>query len=384
MLRTSLLSLALAFGALPAAAQTIDTAASSALVVDYETGAVLLSKNAEVPLPPASMSKLMTLNMLFEALASGRLGLDDTFRVSTRAWQMKGSSMFLREGEQVKIIDLIRGIIIHSGNDACVVVAEGLAGSEEAFARQMTERARELGMEDSVFTNSTGWPHPGQRMSARDLVFLGDRMVREFPQFYPYFVETEFTWDGITQQNRNPLLYMNVGGDGLKTGHTEEAGFGLVGSAAQGERRIMFMISGLETSRDRSVEAERITSWSFREFETRGLFDEGVRIAEANVWIGDRPTVGLVANGPVRATLPRADRDETVAHIVYNGPIEAPIAAGQHLADLVIDAPHVEPVTVPLYAEEDVAEGGFVTRFTAASGLLIEDLLEMAAAAAAE
>ncbi|MEL6600398.1 MAG: D-alanyl-D-alanine carboxypeptidase family protein [Pseudomonadota bacterium] len=384
MLRTSLLSLALAFGALPAAAQTIDTAASSALVVDYETGAVLLSKNAEVPLPPASMSKLMTLNMLFEALASGRLGLDDTFRVSTRAWQMKGSSMFLREGEQVKIIDLIRGIIIHSGNDACVVVAEGLAGSEEAFARQMTERARELGMEDSVFTNSTGWPHPGQRMSARDLVFLGDRMVREFPQFYPYFVETDFTWDGITQQNRNPLLYMNVGGDGLKTGHTEEAGFGLVGSAAQGERRIMFMISGLETSRDRSVEAERITSWSFREFETRVLFDEGVRIAEANVWIGDRPTVGLVANGPVRATLPRADRDETVAHIVYNGPIEAPIAAGQHLADLVIDAPHVEPVTVPLYAEEDVAEGGFVTRFTAASGLLIEDLLEMAATAAAE
>ncbi|MEL6126416.1 MAG: D-alanyl-D-alanine carboxypeptidase family protein [Pseudomonadota bacterium] len=384
MLRTSLLSLALAFGALPTAAQTIDTAASSALVVDYETGAVLLSKNAEVPLPPASMSKLMTLNMLFEALASGRLGLDDTFRVSTRAWQMKGSSMFLREGEQVKIIDLIRGIIIHSGNDACVVVAEGLAGSEEAFARQMTERARELGMEDSVFTNSTGWPHPGQRMSARDLVFLGDRMVREFPQFYPYFVETEFTWDGITQQNRNPLLYMNVGGDGLKTGHTEEAGFGLVGSAAQGERRIMFMISGLETSRDRSVEAERITSWSFREFETRVLFDEGVRIAEANVWIGDRPTVGLVANGPVRATLPRADRDETVAHIVYNGPIEAPIAAGQHLADLVIDAPHVEPVTVPLYAEEDVAEGGFVTRFTAASGLLIEDLLEMAATAAAE
>ncbi|MEL6678290.1 MAG: D-alanyl-D-alanine carboxypeptidase family protein [Pseudomonadota bacterium] len=384
MLRPALVSLTFALVALPAQAQTIDTAASSALVVDYQTGAVLLSKNADVPLPPASMSKLMTLNMLFEALASGRLGLDDTFRVSTRAWQMGGSSMFLREGEQVKIIDLIRGIIIHSGNDACVVVAEGLAGSEEAFARRMTERARELGMEDSVFTNSTGWPHPGQRMSAEDLVFLGDRMVREFPQFYPYFVETEFTWDGITQQNRNPLLYMNVGGDGLKTGHTEEAGFGLVGSAAQGDRRIVFLISGLETSRDRSVESERITSWAFREFETRVLFDEGTRIAEADVWIGERPTVGLVADGPVLATLPRADRDETVARIVYDGPVQAPITAGQHLADLIIEAAHVEPITVPLYAEEAVAEGGFVTRFTAASGLLIEDLLEMAADAATE
>jgi len=241
----------------PLSAAAFDSKARALYVIDYETGVVLLEKNAQTALPPASMSKLMTLYMLFEALKDGRLGLTQTFPVSTKAWQMGGSKMFLREGDNVSIENLLRGIIVQSGNDACIVVAEGLAGSEAEFANRMTMRARQIGLENSTFANSTGWPNPDHRMSAADLVTLANLMIRDFPEYYSYFAERSFTWEGIEQENRNPLLAADIGADGLKTGHTEEAGYGLVGSAIQNERRIVFMISGLSSAAERAQETQQ-------------------------------------------------------------------------------------------------------------------------------
>jgi serine-type D-Ala-D-Ala carboxypeptidase (penicillin-binding protein 5/6) len=255
MLRLALALLA-ALVALPV--QAFDTRATAAWVFDATTDTVLLDKNAQVPLPPASMSKLMTLNMLFEALADGRVTMDTTFAVSTRAREMGGSTMFLNEQDRPTARDLIHGIIINSGNDACVVVAEGLAGTEEAFAAQMTERARALGMTQSVFANSSGWPDPRHRMSMHDLGIVAVRLIEEFPEEYRIFSETEFNYADRSEANRfnrNPLLDLGIGADGLKTGHTSEAGYGLVGSAKQGDRRVVFVITGLESDVARAEEA---------------------------------------------------------------------------------------------------------------------------------
>ncbi|WP_198670748.1 D-alanyl-D-alanine carboxypeptidase family protein [Oceanicella sp. SM1341] len=358
-------------------ALALDTSARAAYMVDFDTGAVLLSKEADVAMPPASMSKLMTLNMLFEALADGRLSLDDRFRVSEKAWQMGGSKMFVREGERVRIADLIRGIIVQSGNDACVVVAEGLAGSEEAFAQRMTERAHELGMTDSTFTNASGWPHPGQRMSAHDLVTLARRIISEFPQFYPYFAETEFEWNGVSQKNRNPLLYLNIGADGLKTGHTQEAGYGLVGSAVRGTQRIVFMLTGLDSVTKREEEAERLTSWAFREFSNRELFEAGEELAEAKVWLGAQSSVPMVTGKDILATLPFGTGDEVKVSVVYDGPIPAPIEEGQEIGRLLIEAPGLEPVTEPLFAGHAVPEGGYITRMEVTALTLLDKVVDM-------
>lgn len=347
-------------------ANALDTAARSAMVVDMSSGAVLLEKNVDAPLPPASMSKLMTLNMVFEALQQGRLSLDEKFRVSVKAWKMGGSKMFVREGDRIRIEDLIRGVIIHSGNDACVVLAEGLAGSEDAFAKRMTDRALELGMKNSTFANATGWPHPNHRMSARDLIFLSQRMIEEFPEYYHYFAETDFTWDKIKQNNRNPLLYLNIGADGLKTGHTEEAGYGLVGSAIRGDRRIAFIISGLDSSKSRSVESERLTTWAFREFKTGKIANAGQIVGEAEVWIGDADTVPLAPKDDVIATAPFGELDKMKVTVRYDGPIEAPIALGQPIAELIVESPGLPAVSTPLVAAAAVERGGLISRVTAA------------------
>lgn len=354
-------------------AGALDTAARAAMVVDMSSGAVLLEKNADTPIPPASMSKLMTLNMVFEALQQGRLSLDERFRVSVKAWQMGGSRMFVREGDRIRVEDLIRGVIIHSGNDACVVLAEGLAGSEEAFAQRMTERGRELGMSGSVFANSTGWPHPDQVMTARDLIFLTRRMVEEFPEYYHYFAETEFTWDGVTQKNRNPLLYLDIGADGLKTGHTEEAGYGLVGSALRGDRRVAFIITGLGSQRERSVEAERLVTWAFREFRTDRIAAAGQIVGEAEVWIGAEDTVPLAPARDVIATAPFGALDQMTVSVRYDGPIEAPINLGQPIAELVVEAPDLPPVSTPLVAAKAVDRGGVIARVAAAVELLLAE-----------
>jgi D-alanyl-D-alanine carboxypeptidase (penicillin-binding protein 5/6) len=336
------------------------------MVVDMSSGAVLLEKNVDAPLPPASMSKLMTLNMVFEALQQGRLSLDEKFRVSVKAWKMGGSKMFVREGDRIRIEDLIRGVIIHSGNDACVVLAEGLAGSEDAFAKRMTDRALELGMKNSTFANATGWPHPKHRMSARDLIFLSQRMIEEFPEYYHYFAETDFTWDKIKQNNRNPLLYLDIGADGLKTGHTEEAGYGLVGSAIRGDRRIAFIISSLDSSKSRSVESERLTTWAFREFKTGKIANAGQIVGEAEVWIGDADTVPLAPKDDVIATAPFGELDKMKVTVRYDGPIEAPIALGQPIAELIVESPGLPAVSTPLVAAAAVERGGLISRVTAA------------------
>ncbi|QIK41525.1 D-alanyl-D-alanine carboxypeptidase family protein [Pontivivens nitratireducens] len=361
--------LVFAFAA-PISAQTLDTSATAALVVDYDTGAVLLEKNADTPIPPASMSKLMTLNMLFEAIEEGRVDMDDTFPVSANAHGYPGSTMFLETRHDPTVRDLIRGIVVLSGNDACIVVAEHLAGSEGAFASRMTERARELGMDGSTFANATGWPAESHRMSARDLVFLARRMMDEFGEYYPFFAEREFTWNGITQPNRNPLLYSSIAGDGLKTGHTEEAGYGLVGSAVRDGRRIIFMVTGLDSTETRTNESERIAAWAFREFENVTFFDGETPVAQADVWLGEDKQVDLIAGEDIVATLPRGQADEATARVVYDGPVPAPIQAGQHIADLLIETPGVGTMTIPLLARSDVAEGGPMTRIVSSTGLL--------------
>jgi D-alanyl-D-alanine carboxypeptidase (penicillin-binding protein 5/6) len=379
-LRLVLSCLALVLAALPARA--FETAASAAWVYDMTTGTVLMDKNADEPLPPASMSKLMTINMLFEALKDGRVTMDTQFAVSSRAKAMGGSTMFLQETDRPTVNELIHGMIINSGNDACVVVAEGLAGTEEAFAAQMTERAKALGMTASTFTNASGWPDPGHRMSMRDLGILGKRLIEDFPEYYPIFSETEFNFMDrapANARNRNPLLELGVGADGLKTGHTSEAGYGLVGSAKQGDRRIIFAITGLPTDDARAEEAERIVGWAFRQFSEKTVAKGGVRVAEAEVHMGAAETVGLVPAEDVKLLVPALVQDSVTAEVVYNGPLIAPVMKGTAVAELIVHSPDLPDRRVPLVAETDVGKAGFVKRLTTAAGALYDRYLGAAA-----
>ncbi len=354
-------------------AQAFETQASAAWVYDVTTHTVLMDKNADQSLPPASMSKLMTINMLFEALRDGRVTMDTTFPVSTRAREMGGSTMFLNEQDRPTVSDLIHGIIVNSGNDACVVVAEGLAGTEEAFAAQMTERAKALGMTGSNFTNASGWPDPAHRMSMKDLGIIGLRLIEEFPEHYPIFAMTEFNFADRAPDNRfnrNPLLKLNIGADGLKTGHTVEAGYGLVGSAKQGDRRIVFAITGLASETARAEEAEKIVNWAFRQFSMKTVAKAGVRVAEAEVFLGDAGTVGLVPAQDVTRLVPALVQGQMTAEVVYQGPLKAPIAKGQQVAELVIHMPDMPEARVPLVAEADIGKGGFMTRMLTAAQVL--------------
>lgn len=353
-----------------------DTAARSAWVYDMTTHTVLMDKNGNVAVPPASMSKLMTINMLFEALRDGRVTMDTTFAVSSRATAMTaagGSTMYLQEGDRPTVEELLHGMIVNSGNDACIVVAEGLAGSEEAFAAQMTERAHALGMDQSVFANASGWPDPNHRMSMRDLGLLGRRLIEEFPEYYPIFAETSFNYKDrapANANNRNPLLKLGIGADGLKTGHTAEAGYGLVGSVKQGERRIIFAFAGTADDKARAEEAERITSWAFRQFALKTLTKAGTRLAEAPVHLGEAETVGLVPAEDIRLLLPALAQGALKAEVVYQGPVAAPVAKGTVLAELVIEVPDLGTQRVPLVAESDVAKGGFMVRMKTAIKVL--------------
>lgn len=353
------------------AAQAIETTASSTIIVEVETGETLLEKDADAPMPPASMSKLMTLYMLFDRLKAGALSLDDKFRVSENAWRKGGaksgsSTMFLEPKKRVRVEDLIRGIIVQSGNDACIVVAESISGSEAAFATEMTEKARELGMSQSRFANSTGWPDPNHRMSPRDLALLAGRLIDDFPEYYHYFSELEFTYNGIRQTNRNPLLYKEMDADGLKTGHTEESGYGLVASAKRRERRLILVVNGLPSKRARSAEPERLLEWAFREFANYALFKAGDTVEEAEIWLGQTPRVPLVIKTNVHLTLPRKDRRKLDVRVRYQGPIPAPIQKGQEIAKLVISTPSKGVQEFPLVAGADVAQLGVVGRLWAA------------------
>jgi serine-type D-Ala-D-Ala carboxypeptidase (penicillin-binding protein 5/6) len=378
-LRLVLTLLAFTLAALPARA--FETAATAAWVYDMTTGTVLMDKNADQPLPPASMSKLMTINMLFEALKDGRVTMETTFAVSDRAVQMTrdgGSTMMLQHDDRPTVEELIHGMIINSGNDACVVVAEGLAGTEEAFAQQMTLRGPAIGLTHSTFMNSSGWPADGHRMSMRDLGILGKRLIEDFPDYYLIFAQTEYTYKGRSPDNRfnrNPLLDLGIGADGLKTGHTSEAGYGLVGSAKQGDRRIIFAITGLPSDQARAEEAERIVSWAFRQFSEKTVAKAGVRIAEAEVHLGDAETVGLVPAEDVRLLVPALVQGSVTAEVVYNGPLVAPVVKDSAVAELIIHAPDLPDRRVPLVAEADVGKAGFVKRVTTAGRVLYDQYL---------
>ncbi|QUJ77318.1 D-alanyl-D-alanine carboxypeptidase [Sulfitobacter albidus] len=365
---------ALALSATSLAAQGFETRATSAYVMDFNTGTVLLAKEADTPLPPASMSKLMTLYMAFEAIDAGILNLDQELPVSAAAQAYGGSTMFLQAGERVRVEDLLRGIIVLSGNDACVVLAEALAGTEAKFARRMTMRAQQLGMTNSTFTNSNGWPKAGHRMSMRDLGLLSARLIRDFPQYYPMFAEKEFLFDAKEAQNRfnrNPLLGLGIGADGLKTGHTQEAGYGLAGSAKQGDRRVIFVLSGLDTAQARAQEAEAVANWAFRQFAQTELGAAGTVIAQADVSVGAEKTVGMELAEDLSMLIPTNPIEPLQTEIVYDGPVQAPIAKGDQIGELIIRPEGLPEKRVPLVADRAIAPYGFVDRMLAAATHLI-------------
>ncbi len=376
MTRLAAACLSLILFCLPALA--FETKARAAYVLDQTTGTVLLAKNADEPLPPASMSKLMTLYMAFEALENGRFNLDDKLPVSAEAARYGGSTMFLQQGERVSVEDLIRGIIVLSGNDACVVIAEALSGTESKFARDMTMRAQQLGMTNSTFMNSNGWPKPGHRMSMRDLGLLANLLIRDFPQFYPMFAEQEFLFDpneASNRYNRNPLLKLGIGADGLKTGHTSEAGYGLVGSAKQGDRRVIFVISGLDSSEARAQESEAIVNWAFRQFSEKTIGTAGTRVTEAPVALGEVQTVGLELAEDLKLLIPQTVGGAGVeAEVIFNGPFRAPVEKGAEMGEMIITREDLPEVRVPLVTSDAVPAGGFMIKVTAAAMHLLERL----------
>ncbi|MGX9965181.1 D-alanyl-D-alanine carboxypeptidase family protein [Roseomonas sp. F4] len=346
----------------------LDTTARHAMIVDYDTGAILLEKAADDRMPPSSMSKLMTMYVVFELLKNGRLRLDQQLPVSERAWRMGGSKMFVEVGGSISVENLARGVIVQSGNDACIVLAEGISGSETQFAELMNETARRIGLRDSVFRNATGWPDPEHRMSCRDLAHLARRIIHDFPEYYSYYNERSFRWNDITQENRNPALSRVAGADGLKTGHTEEAGYGLTASAIRGGRRLILVVNGLPSMRARAEESERLFEWAFREFENVVVFRAADTVEEVPVYLGDRATVPLVAGRDLVLTLPRQWRRNLEVRVRYDSPVQAPVSKGQGIGTLLISGQGVPEMNVPLIAGADVDRLGLFPRIPAVIG----------------
>ena len=342
-------------------AQAIETKARNLILMDYDTGQYLYAKDAQKSIPPASMSKLMTVYMIFDKLADGSLSLDDEFKVSENAWRKGGaasggSTMFLPVNSTVRVEDLIKGIIIQSGNDACIAAAENISGSEEDFAKEMNKKASEIGLKNSHFANATGLPHPDHHMSVEDLAKLAQLIISKYPQFYHLFSQKEFTYHNIKQGNRNPLLYSMPYADGLKTGHTEEAGFCLTGSAKKGNRRLISVMTGLKSNKERSEEAEKIMSWGFREFDNYTILKKGGKIADIPVWYGSKNTVPMVVGEDVVRTLKKSKTDELKLTAEYNRPVRAPVAAGQKLGVIKAEIPGSGTLEIPLIAAENVGK----------------------------
>jgi len=350
-----------------AGAEPIELAARQALIMDANTGTVLLEKNADELMTPSSMSKLMTVYMVFLRLKEGSLKMTDQLPVTETAWKKhyktEGSLMFLPVNAMVRVDDLLRGVIIQSGNDACSVLAEGLAGSEEAFAEQATRKAREIGMTKSTFRNASGWPEPGHKMTAHDLAVLARRLILDFPDYYPIFAEKTFVYNNIKQDNRNPLIWQNIpGADGLKTGHTEEGGYGEVGSAIREGRRIIMVMNGMSSIRERAEESQRVIEWAFREFDDFSLFKAGDPVTDAEVWLGTSKSVPLVIGEDVTVTLPRMARHDMKVTAQFVGPLPSPVVKGTKIGTVVITAPGVQDISVPLLTGGDVDRLGFVGR----------------------
>jgi serine-type D-Ala-D-Ala carboxypeptidase (penicillin-binding protein 5/6) len=353
------------FFAVPALASIPESPAREAILLDVGTGTVLYEKHADQRTPTASMSKTITAYMVFEALKQGRLQLDQKIPISERAWKMQGSKSFVELGNSVKVEDLIRGMIIQSGNDATVALAEAVGGTEDGFASMATARAHELGMKESNFTNATGWPDPNHYSTARDLATLALHIMRDFPEYYHYYSEREFTYHGIKQQNRNPLLSMNIGADGLKTGHTAENGYGLIGSAIQNGRRLLLVVNGLPDEKARADEAARLMQWGFSATATYPLVKKGDVLDEATIWLGQSKTVPLVIGQDVTLSMSREARRALKAEVVLQEPVPAPVLAGQELGKLRMTMPDGQRLEYPLTAKESVSALGFVSRLKA-------------------
>ena len=360
-------------------AYSFETKAKAAYLIDLTSGAVLLSKNSDLPLPPASMSKLMTLYMTFEFIKAGKLSLDEKLPVSKTAANYTGSTMFLNPTDRVTVLDLIRGIIVLSGNDACAVLAEALSpdGTEAGFAKLMTQRAKQIGLKNSTFKNSNGWPASGHLMSVRDLGILAQKLIADFPEYYPMFAEQTYKFDGrspANTRNRNPLLGLGIGADGLKTGHTKEAGYGLVGSAEQDGRRIIFVLSGLNNLEDRAQEAETIVNWAFRQFTMEKFATDGSEIGNAKVWNGKSRDVSLVLENDLNVMIPVLSSSKPIFSIEYVGPIKAPITKGDKIAELLIKSEDLPETRHSLLAGNSVPRGGFFVQVRTAGQYLVNML----------
>lgn len=354
--------------AVSSSAKAFETKANNAILVDYDTGAYIFAKNHDVQLAPASMSKLMTIYIIFDKLQKGELSLEDEFVTSENAWRKGGaasggSTMFLNINETVKLDDLIRGIIIQSGNDACIVAAENIAGSEEDFAGLMNETADKIGLKNSIFANATGLPDENQRMSAEDLALLAHRIIQQFPEYYHIFKEQEFTHNGIKQGNRNPLLYTMSGADGLKTGHTEEAGFCLTASAERNGRRLIEVLAGLSSNKERSEEAENLMSYGFREFDNYTLFKKGDIVSQASVWYGTQKTVDLAVASDVVETLKRNTQKGYVSKVVFDEPLIAPVQKGKVVGYIEMTSPEGQVKKIDVVTAENVNRIGVVKKF---------------------
>ena len=363
-LKNRLLLGCMLIGAMAAAdAKAIETKAKNMILMDYDTGQYLYTKDIDKMIPPASMSKLMTVYMIFSKLRDGSLSLDDTFTVSENAWRKGGaasggSTMFLAIGDKVRVEDLLKGIVIQSGNDACIVAAENLSGSEEDFAVEMNKKAKEIGLKNSHFANATGLPHPDHRMSVEDLALLARMIIAEFPQYYHLFSQKEYTYNNIRQGNRNPLLYSMSSADGLKTGHTEEAGFCLTASAKRGNRRLIGVMSGLNSNKERSEEADKIMNWGFREFDNYTLLKKATKVAEMPVWYGEKTSVDMLIGQDVLRTLPGRKDEKVKLTAVSDKPVKAPVKAGQKLGHVRIEVPGEPDLEIPLVAASDVHKVG--------------------------
>jgi serine-type D-Ala-D-Ala carboxypeptidase (penicillin-binding protein 5/6) len=360
----------------PKSSDGYQTAAAHAMLIEGESGSVLFEKAADDLIPPASLSKLMTQEVVFNEIKQGRLNPTTEFIVSTNAWRRGGapshtSSMFIPIHSKVSVDDLLHGAIIQSANDACIALAEGISGNESTFAELMTKRARELGLTKSTFGNSTGLPDPRQLMTARELAKLARHLIETYPEYYKYYSEREFTWNKIRQFNRNPLLNLNIGADGLKTGFTKEAGYGLVGSAVQNGLRLIVVVNGLRSEKERADEAKKLLEWGFHSFQSGLLFAAGQEIAQAKLYGGVRGHVPLMAGKEVRLMVPRGSRDKIIARVVYSGPVRAPVEQGQKIGTLKVWRGESVVLEVPLQAAESVGAGSMPQRALDAASELV-------------
>jgi D-alanyl-D-alanine carboxypeptidase (penicillin-binding protein 5/6) len=359
-------------GTTPSGWPTIQTNALQAIVIDHKTGVVLLEKNGDELMHPSSMTKIMTAYLVFERLKSGHLSLESKLPISETAWRMGGSKMFVALNSEVSIQDLLKGVIIQSGNDACVALGEGISGSEIAFADEMTRKAREMGAVQTTFKNASGWPDPEHLTTARDLLLIARHLIDDFPEYYPMFKEKEFIYNNIRQHNRNPLLYRNVACDGIKTGHTESGGYGLVASSVNGDQRIVMVINGLPSDKARTEESLKLITWAMRTFGTYKLYEKGQLVDNAAVWLGAENELPLTVEKDCYITLPKAARKGMTVELKYEGPISAPISKGDVVGKLVISAPTLaQPIEVPLVAAVTIDKASFWKRIKDSLSYLI-------------